>query len=497
MELKVKSGDIFKTKAGCALIPMFEGGKPTGPAGAVDRDLGGAVGRAVKSGEFSGKPGEVMKVDTSHLYKTGPARVLFVGLGKREKFTPDALRRAAGKAATSARDMACKDATAAIDGYTGIGARDEARLWAEGSMMALYVFDKFKAEDKDAKKLGRLTLTVSDKGYLGDARAGAAQGVIMADSVAFTRDMVNSPANAMTPTDLAGVARRMCRSLGVTIKILEEKECEKLGMGAYLGVARGSEQPAKFITMQYNGGTKKSRPTVLVGKAITFDSGGISLKPPLGMEKMKYDMAGGAAVIGVMRAAAALKLKINLVGLVPATENLPSGNAYKPGDVVRAMNKKTVEIISTDAEGRMVLADALCYSERFRPRNIIDIATLTGACVIALGDQAMGLMGNDQGLIHDIRSASERSAERVWQLPMWDEYMEPIKGDVSDLKNVGGRDAGTITAGKFLEQFVPAEVPWAHLDIAGTAWEEKGQPYLPKGSRGTGVRLLVEYLMNV
>jgi leucyl aminopeptidase len=214
------------------------------------------------------------------------------------------------------------------------------------------------------------------------------------------------------------------------------------------------------------------------------------------MEKMKYDMAGGAAVIGVMRAAAALKLKINLIGIVPATENMPSGNAYKPGDVVRAMNGKTVEIISTDAEGRMVLADALCYSECFKPKAIIDIATLTGACVVALGDQAIGLMGNDQGLMHNIRAASERSVERVWQLPMWDEYLEPIKGDVTDFKNVGGRDAGTITAGKFLEQFVPEGVPWAHLDIAGTAWEEKGQPYLPKGSRGTGVRLLIDYLMN-
>jgi len=496
MELKLKTGDILKTKADCAVIPMFEGKKTTGLAGAVDKELGGAVTKAAKAGEFTGKAGETMRLDTSHVYKTGPARVLLVGLGGRDKFTPDALRRAAGKAATAARDMACKAVTASVDGYTGLSARDEARLWTEGSMMALYVFAKYKAADKYLKELGRLTLCVPDKKDAKDAKDGAAVGVIIADSVAFTRDMVNAPANVMTPSDIAGTARRMAKSFGISIQVLEEKDCKSMGMGAYLGVASGSEQPAKFIIMQYHGGPKNAKPTVLIGKGITFDSGGISLKPPQGMEKMKYDMAGGAAIVGVMRAAAALKLKTNLIGIVPATENLPSGSAYKPGDVVRAMNGKTVEIISTDAEGRMVLADALCYSECFKPRVIIDVATLTGACVIALGDQAMGLMGNDQGLIHAIRDASERSSERVWQLPMWEEYLEPLKGEVTDLKNVGGREAGTIAAGKFLEQFVPEGTPWAHLDIAGTAWEEKGQPYLPKGSRGTAVRLLVEYLMG-
>jgi leucyl aminopeptidase len=268
-------------------------------------------------------------------------------------------------------------------------------------------------------------------------------------------------------------------------------------MGSFLGVAQGSEQPAKFIVLEYKGGKKADKPVVIVGKAITFDSGGISLKPTEGMEKMKYDMAGGAAVIGAVRAAAALRLPVNLVGIVPASENLPSGKAAKPGDVLTAMNGKTIEIISTDAEGRLVLADALVYAyKNYDPKAVIDIATLTGACVIALGDLAIGLMSTDDKLAKDVLKAGDAVQERLWQLPMWDEFLDAMKGSVTDLKNVGGRSAATVTAGKFLQEFT-GKAPWAHLDIAGTAWEEKSHPYRPKGARGTGVRLIVEYLKRL
>ncbi|HTG82277.1 MAG TPA: leucyl aminopeptidase, partial [Geobacteraceae bacterium] len=283
---------------------------------------------------------------------------------------------------------------------------------------------------------------------------------------------------------------------GIDCRVLEREEMEREGMAALLAVARGSSQPPRFIILEYRGGGKNARPTVLVGKGITFDSGGISLKPREGMEKMKNDMAGGAAVLGAVTAAARLRLPVNLVGLVPAAENLPGGRAYKPGDLVRSMSGKTIEIVNTDAEGRMILCDALHYAQRYRPAALIDVATLTGACVVALGGFASGLMGNDQGLVRALKQAGEASGERLWELPVWDEYGELMRSDIADLKNAGGPTAGTISAGWFLKQFA-GKAKWAHLDIAGTAWEEKGRPYLPKGATGVGVRLLVEYLRDV
>jgi len=380
----------------------------------------------------------------------------------------------------------------------GIGQAQAAALFAEGALLGLYTYDSYKAKDPDRSELKSMTLALEEGSGLAAARKAVGVAGTLSDCVNFTRDMVNAPANGMTPTMLAAQAKKAARQAGFKCTVMDEPQCRKLGMGAFLGVASGSAEPAKFIMLEHRGARdKKSRPVVLVGKAITFDSGGISIKPVQGMEKMKYDMAGGAAVIGTLRAAAMLKLPVNVIGLVPASENLPSGSAYKPGDIVRAMNGKTVEIISTDAEGRMVMADALCYSERYRPRAIVDIATLTGGCVIALGEHAIGLMGNDEALISALREAGETTYERCWELPMWEEFLESMKGETSDLKNAGGREAQTIGAGKFLEQFVPKDTPWAHLDIAGTAWEEKGRPYLPKGSRGTGVRLMVEYLASL
>jgi len=495
MVLKVTADDILKIKSDAAALPVFEGEKPAGALAGIDRTFGGVVSAAMKCGEFKGKPGETFLLHAGPHMAGGPARILLVGMGKKDKFIPDVVRRAGGKAATTLRQLGLGQVTGLISGMPGIGQAQAAALFAEGALLGLYTYDSYKAKDPDRSELRSMTLALEDGAGLPAAKKAVAVAGTLSECVNFTRDMVNAPANGMTPTMLAAQAKKAARQAGFKCTVLEEAQCRKLGMGAFLGVASGSEEPAKFIILEYMGARgKTARPVVLVGKAITFDSGGISIKPVQGMEKMKYDMAGGAAVIGAMRAAAMLKLPVNIIGLVPASENLPSGSAYKPGDIVRAMNGKTVEIISTDAEGRMVMADALCYSERYKPRAIVDIATLTGGCVIALGEHAIGLMGNNEALMSALKEAGETTYERCWELPMWEEYLDSMKGETSDLRNAGGREAQTIGAGKFLEQFVPKDTPWAHLDIAGTAWEEKGRPYLPKGSRGTGVRLFIEYL---
>jgi leucyl aminopeptidase len=302
----------------------------------------------------------------------------------------------------------------------------------------------------------------------------------------------------MTPTILAEQAHQMAKDCHLKCEVLDRKDIEKLGMGLLLGVAQGSEEPPKFIILEHRGGKRGQGNLVFVGKGITFDSGGISIKPADGMERMKYDMSGGAAVIGALRATALLKVPQNVIGLIPATENLPSGKATKPGDVHRAMNGKTAEIINTDAEGRLILGDALAYAARYKPVACVDLATLTGACVVALGHEAIGMMGNAQGeaLMDRLRQAGMRTGERVWQLPLWDEYLEHVKSDVADVKNVGmGRAAGTIAGAAFLVKFVD-DYPWVHLDIAGTAWADRDQPYKPKGGTGVGVRLLTQMVLD-
>jgi len=493
MDIKVKTGELLNEKSDAAILVSFEDEKLSGQLAQADKALGGLISRAIETREFAGKAGETLLLHAGKLFKGGPERLLVVGLGKAAKFKIDTLLRAAGTASTALRGIGVKEATVSASPVGALTVGQTARAWAEGATLALYSFDSFKTPDPKKKEMKRLTI-LADKPTEPKAKEGAATGKTIADAVCFARDMINTAANEMTPTVMAERAKSAAKDVGLKINVLDAADCRKLGMGAFIGVSLGSVQPPKFITLEYKGG--KGKPTVLVGKAITFDSGGISIKPSDGMEKMKYDMAGGAAVIATLRAAAALKLKVNLVGLVPASENLPSGAALKPGDVVKAMNGKTIEIISTDAEGRLVLSDALCYAAKYKPTEIIDIATLTGACVIALGDLAIGMMGNDRTLMEGLSKAGDASAERVWELPMWDEYLERMKGDTTDLKNVGGRQAATVTAGKFLEEFVPKDTPWAHLDIAGTAWEEKGMPYIPKGARGTGVRLILEYLMG-
>ena len=494
MEYKAKIAGILKEKCDAAVLTFFEDGQITGILKEADEKLGGVIGRAISQGEFTGKRDETVVFRAAGAFKGGPDKLVVVGLGKKEKFRPEVVMRAGGASSSMLRGLGLKEVTAVPDADGLVGDELAARLWTQGSALGLYSFETFKSPDKDKKELKRLTFVAADRETERAYRKGSSDGLAIAESVALARDMINTPANEMTPAVMAERAKKVGREFKVKVKVLDEGDCKELGMGAFLGVASGSVQKPRFITMEYRGAKKDEKPVVLVGKGITFDSGGISIKPSEGMEKMKYDMAGGAAVIAALRAAAALKLPVNVVGLVPATENLPSGSALKPGDVVRAMNGKTIEIISTDAEGRLVLSDALCYAQRYKPAAVIDIATLTGACVIALGDLAIGMMGNDQGLLAKVREAGEAAWERVWELPMWDEYLERMKGDVTDLKNVGGRQAATITAGKFLQEFVGG-LPWVHLDIAGTAWEEKGKPYVPRGATATGARLLVEFLM--
>jgi leucyl aminopeptidase len=313
------------------------------------------------------------------------------------------------------------------------------------------------------------------------------------EGVTLARNLVNEPGNIKSPAYLASQARELAEQVGIKCEILDQDQLAALGFGALLGVAQGSTRTPKLITLEYNGGNHDAQPIVLVGKGVVFDAGGISLKPAEKMDEMKMDMAGGAVVLGVLKAAALLKLPVNLVGIVPAVENLPSGSAYRPGDILTSLSGKTIEVLNTDAEGRLILADALTYAARYRPRVVIDLATLTGACIIALGHHAAAVLGNHDGLIRQLILAGENSGEKLWQLPLWQEYATQLKSHVADMKNIGGRPAGTITAAAFLQKFAD-NYTWAHIDIAGTAWEEKGQPYTPKGGTGFGVRLLLDYL---
>jgi leucyl aminopeptidase len=325
--------------------------------------------------------------------------------------------------------------------------------------------------------------------------SAAKKAQIIAESVYFTRDLVSAPGNEMTPAILAKKAQEIARRKSITCKVMDKAKMKELGMNSLLGVASGSNQEPKFIILEYSGGKKSSNPIVLVGKGLTFDSGGICIKPAEKMDEMKSDMSGGAAVMGAIMAAAELRLTLNIVGLIPATENMPSGTAYKPGDILKSYSGKTIEIINTDAEGRLILADALAYAAKYKPAAIIDVATLTGACIIALGDDVIGMLGNNDELKSEINKAAKISGELVWELPLWEKYHEQIKSDIADYKNSGGRAAGTITAAAFLSKFV-GDSPWVHLDIAGPAWTDKDKDYIPKGASGVTVRLLVEFLRD-
>jgi leucyl aminopeptidase len=493
----VKTGEIQKDNAELIVVNLFEGvTEPGGATGAVDKALGGQFTRLIADGDFKGQARETVLLYTNGA--TPAKRVLVVGLGKKERFRLEAIRVAAATAARRVRDLRVKSFSTIVHGggRGGISLIDATQAIVEGTELALYEFKELKTEpEDDPKEVKGMTFVVFDESKRPEVEAAVGVGRRIAAGVHMARDLVNWPANYATPTLLAQHAQEMAGELGMACQVLDENEMAELGMGSLLGVARGTDEPAKFIVLEHSAGRDDLDTVVLVGKGITFDSGGLSIKNREGMEKMKADMAGGAAVLGAMRAVAALDLPLHVVGLVPATENLPSGKAYKPGDVVRAMNGTTIEIISTDAEGRMILADALVYAARYQPKAVVDLATLTGAMVVALGHHATGLFSNNDGLAARLEAAGQKCFERLWRMPLFEEYGKQLKSHVADLKHTGGRPGGAITAAFFLSKFA-GDLPWAHLDIAGKAWTDEDKPYTPKWATGHGVRLLIQFLRD-
>jgi leucyl aminopeptidase len=457
---------------------------------ALDRAVGGQIAEVLTAERFQGKPGQVTYV---HAGGRLPARrIVIVGLGKRPDLTLETVRRAASAGLRRARELGAR--TVAIE-TLGDRLPTAARAHAviEGAILGAYVFDRYKREKSD-KRVEELRLVEVDARRRAEATEGVRTGEVFADATCFARDLVNSPANDVHPTYLAKVAAQIAKEAKLGITVLDRAECQKLGMGAFLGVAAGSEQPPKFIHLSYTPAGKRRPRVAVIGKGITFDSGGLDLKTAEGMLRMKDDMSGAAAVLAIMRALPTLKPTVEVHGLIAATENMPSGAAVRPGDVLRAMNGTTIEVGNTDAEGRLTLADAICYAgQKIEADEVIDMATLTGACVVALGPLCSGLFSNDQPLADRLLAAAEQAGERVWQLPLIDEYRENLKSDVADLNNVGPRGGGAITAGLFLKEFA-GERPWAHFDIAGPAFMEKDMPLGPKGATGAAVRTILTYL---
>jgi len=451
----------------------------------------GALERAYASGDYKGKRDETLLV-----YGSGKAeRLLLVGVGKPGEITRSSIRRAAAVAAKRARALGTRtfSLTVAPEARAGIGAAELAQVAIEGSAQGSWQFTELKKQPEDPKPEVEAVELLVDAGDKDGAEAGRRVGDAIAAGYLFTRNLQMQPGNVCTPTYLAAQASKLAERHKFGLTILDLAQIKKEGMGALLAVSQGSAEEPRFIVLEYQGGN--GAPVALIGKGVTFDSGGISIKPAANMEDMKFDKSGATAVLGAFEVLGRLRPKVNVVGLIPATENLPSGTAVKPGDVVKSHLGKTIEIINTDAEGRLILCDALSYVRRFKPAAVIDAATLTGAVVVALGHHAIGMMGNDEPLLAEVRDAGERAGERCWPLPLWDDYRELLKSDVADLKNSGGRAAGTISGAWFLREFVEG-FPWVHLDIAGTAYLEGEGVSHAKGPTAIGVRLFTEFLLK-
>ncbi len=493
MEIKAVTGNLINIKAGAIIVNHFEGTKnPEGDAAAVDKALDGAISRLIKEGDIKGKLNEVTLLHSPG--KLPANRVVVVGLGKKKELNINKVR---GAVAETCRYLRGKNVTSVVTGLQGAGiygikTEDSAQAVTEGALLGLYTFRRYitKKEDKigeikDLKIIGKPKATLTK---------AITMGRIMAEAANWARDMVNEPGNFMTPTQMAEAARELAEKYGLNLEIFDKEKMAELGMGGLLGVSQGSQQPPKFIILQYKGSDSDKVDLALVGKGITFDSGGISIKPSESMADMKGDMAGGASVMATLIALARLKPVINVTALVPATENLPSGTALKPGDIIKAMNGKTIEVLNTDAEGRLILADALSYAKKLGAKAIIDVATLTGACVVALGNICTGAFSNNQRFTRKVVAAGNEAGELIWQLPMYEEYREQLKSDIADIKNIGGRWGGAITAAKFLSEFID-DTPWVHLDIAGPYDTDKEKGYLVKGATGVPVRTLVNTVL--
>ena len=474
-------------------VAVFKGEKADqGLLKTLDDAVAGLISSAIKTEVFAGNTGE-----TAYFHLSGKGlkagRLLLIGCGERDAFQSAQITQMAGTAARFLRSKNAK--TIAIAPRAEGEAGKVAQTVIVGAIMSLFELDKYRTKDKEDRQLERIAVVI-EGGDQKTLQQGAERGRIIGEATNFTRDLANEPGGFLTPTILAERAQKVAKQFGLTIDVLDQRRMEKLGMGSLLGVSRGSEEPPKLIVMKYEPRKANKRGhglLALVGKGITFDSGGISLKPGENMELMKYDMTGAATVIGAMQAIAQLKPSIPVLGVAPCSENLPSGKATKPGDILTAMTGKTIEVINTDAEGRLVLADAIAYAKKLGATQVIDMATLTGAVSIALGDVNTAILGTDQTLIDEVIAAGKHVGEKFWQLPLDDEYTKQIKSDIADIKNIGGKKAGTITAAAFLKEFAD-DISWAHLDIAGTAWGDTAQPYRSKGPTGVAVRTLIEFV---
>lgn len=497
MNILVKSGEATTVTTDVLICLSYEKEKTWSKAiEALDKKLGGQLSDVQKSGEFSGKPNQTTLL---HIKDKFPAkRVLLVGLGTRETLTLERVRQAMGTAVKRARQVKAKGMACVMpDVPKTIGQLDTvAQAMVEGVILGDYRFTEYRTDySEDRKTLQSCTLLAPTSASQSTVNAGAKRGQILGEATSFVRNMSNHPANIMKPSRVVAEAKTIAKESKIRLKVLDRQHMKKLGMGGLLGVAQGSIEPPHFIILEYSGGPKTQRPVVLVGKTVTFDSGGISLKPSENMEQIKADMTGGAEVLAAVRAVSRLKLSMNVIGLLPVTENMPGGRATKPGDILTMLSGKTVEVQNTDAEGRLILADGLAYASRLKPACVIDVATLTGACAVALGQFAIGMLGNDEALKAAVQKAGLDSGERVWEMPLWEEYFEQLKSDVADMRNIGGRGGGMITAAIFLSKFI-GDHPWVHLDIASTDWCPSERPCVPKGPSGAGTRLLIQYLIN-
>jgi len=491
VEFSIKSGSPEKQRSACVVVGVFEPRKLSLPGEILNKAAENYLSDLLRRGDMEGKAGSTLLLH--NVPGTLCDRVLLVGLGKEKDFRVKEFRDAVATAVRTLNETGGFDATLYL---TELAVKKRTMSWRIRQAVqivfeTLYRFDRFKSKKDEVRRpLRKLTLAVESRADLAVAEAALSQGQAIAAGMNFAKDLGNLPGNVCTPAYLAEQATAMGQESSLKAEVLDLADMEALGMGSLLSVARGSRQAAKFIVLRHDGGKTKEKPIVLIGKGITFDSGGISLKPGAEMDEMKYDMSGAASVLGTMKAVAQMKLPLNVIGLIPTAENMPDGNASRPGDIVTSMSGQTIEILNTDAEGRLILCDALTYAERFDPECVIDVATLTGACVIALGHVASGLFANDDGFARELLGAGDDAWDRAWHMPLFDDYQEQLKSPFADMANIGGRPAGSITAACFLSRYAK-KFTWAHLDIAGTAWKSGKD----KGSTGRPVPLLTYFLL--
>ena len=492
MEFSIKNGNPEKQRNGCVIVGVFDGRKLSAAATAIDRASDGYLGSILRRGDMEGKLGSTLLLH--NVPGTLCDRVLLVGLGKEREFREREYRQAV-QASIKALDGRGANDVASFLAEVPVKKRDlswRIEQMVELTMAAVYRFSHPQCKKSEERRgVYKLVINVPQRNELKLGDAALKRGLAIASGVKLARDLGNLPGNICTPTYLAQQAAELAQSYGMKLEVLEREDMQKLGMGSLLSVSRGSRQPPKLIVLQYSKGKSDQKPVALVGKGITFDAGGISIKPAAEMDEMKYDMCGAASVLGTLKAVAEMDLPINLVGVIPASETLPDGDASKPGDIVTSMSGQTIEVLNTDAEGRLVLCDAMTYTERFEPEAVVDIATLTGACVIALGHHATGLYGNSDSLVKELANAGDEAFDRAWPMPLWDDYQEQLKSNFADMANIGGRAAGSVTAACFLSRFAK-KFDWAHLDIAGTAWVSGKE----KGATGRPVPLLTHFLMQ-